>query len=334
MTSRPLRTALIGFGNIAAGYADDQLTARYYPYATHAQVLSAHPSFEWGAVVDISEDRLQLARKRWGIPYVTSSVEKLMDVYQPEVAVIATTPEVRYQIIRQLPELRAVIVEKPLGINELGARLFLDKCNQNGLTVQVNLWRRADETFGSLADGQMEELIGAPQAVIGVYGNGLLNNGTHMVDFVRMLFGEIEDVQVLGRPNAVSMSKIAGDIDVSFSLQMRSGLVVTMHSVDFRHYRENSLDIWGENGRISIHNEGLGISFYPKGENRAVPKSFELQHDRPRTLSSTVGKALYRMYDNFAATLNEGHQLCSSGESAFLTAQTIQQVYCLATSKK
>ena len=65
------------------------------------------------------------------------------------------------------------------------------------LLVQVNLLRRADECFRELAAGRMVELIGRLQAAQGLYGNGLINNGTHMVDLVRMLFGEVEEAKAV-----------------------------------------------------------------------------------------------------------------------------------------
>ena len=47
MTQPRLRTVLVGCGEVGAGYATDPLMARHYPYATHAQVLAAHPAFAW-----------------------------------------------------------------------------------------------------------------------------------------------------------------------------------------------------------------------------------------------------------------------------------------------
>ena len=68
MRSECLPTVVIGFGKVGAAYADDPLTGKYYSYVTHAQVLANHPSFEWKAVVDVSDEALQLAEEQWQIP--------------------------------------------------------------------------------------------------------------------------------------------------------------------------------------------------------------------------------------------------------------------------
>jgi predicted dehydrogenase len=68
MSVKRLRTVVIGFGRVASGYAKDPVMARHYPYATHAQVLAAHPGFSWDAVVDTDGEALAAARAEWKIP--------------------------------------------------------------------------------------------------------------------------------------------------------------------------------------------------------------------------------------------------------------------------
>lgn len=326
MTRSKLGTVLVGFGKIGAGYAEDPVMARYYPYATHAQVLAVHPDFAWEAVVDISDEALELARNRWKIPHLAKSVEELTHCYQPEVAVIATPPESRSAIIEQLPTLCAVMVEKPVGLTVAAGQDFLDHCNRRRILVQVNLWRRADETFRSFAAGKLGELVGQPQAVFGVYGNGLLNNGTHMVDLVRMLFGEIETVQSVGGVASYTAGPIVGDVNVPFTLRLCSSLTVMMQPIRFEDYRENSLDIWGEKARLSIMQEGLGICLYPQCENRAMQGEREIASDQPQALDTTVGQAFYNVYSNLADAVNGEASLWSPGESALQTARVIEAV--------
>lgn len=66
----PYAAAIVGFGKMAQGYAEDPAMARHFPYATHAQVLRDHPGFDWRAVVDPSVDALAAARDGWNVPHV------------------------------------------------------------------------------------------------------------------------------------------------------------------------------------------------------------------------------------------------------------------------
>ena len=321
---KPLRTAIIGFGQVGAGYADDPVMARHYPYATHAQALQSHPGFEWQGVVDVADSALQSASERWHIPHVARTVAELAKFYSPEVAVLATPPNTRLELLSHLPDLRAVLVEKPLGETRQQSQAFLNECARREIVVQVNLWRRADELFQRLAGGYLQELIGSPQAVFAIYGNGLRNNGTHLVDFARMLFGEVARAQISPGANAYPSGPLPGDVNVPFTLQMKSGLCVMAQAIDFRHYRENSWDIWGTNGRISIEQEGLNIRVFPRCPHRATQGEHEVASDCPHLLPSTVGHAFYRMYDNLANALNHNAPLCSPGDSPLHTVEVVE----------
>lgn len=329
---KPLRTAIIGFGQVGAGYADDPIMARYYPYATHAQVLQAHPCFEWQGVVDICDCALQTASQRWHIPHVARTVEELARTYSPEVAVLATPPNSRLELLSHLPDLQAVLVEKPLGETRDQSEAFLHECARRNIIVQVNLWRRADELFQRLAGGYMQQLIGETQAVFALYGNGLRNNGTHLVDFARMLFGEVADARIAPRALPCPSGPLPGDVNVPFTLHMESGLCVMAQAVDFRHYRENSFDIWGTEGRISIEQEGLSIRVFPRCPHRATLGEHEISSDCPQLLPSTVGHAFYRMYDNLANALHHHAPLCSPGVSALHTVDIVENLMTQAQS--
>ncbi len=325
MNTTPLRTAVIGFGRIGAGYADDPVMARHYRYATHAQVLKAHPAFAWEAVVDVSEEARRAARDAWGIRHVFASVGELAKACDPEVVVLATPPERRWECVEALPGLRGILVEKPVGTTPEDARRFEEVCARRSLAVQVNYWRRCDPVFRSLAEGGLVEHIGRVQAATGLYGNGLRNNGSHMIDFVRMLLGEVVVVQALGAERDYRKA-LPDDLHVGFCLRLADGLEVVMEPVDFAHYRENSLDLWGDRGRLAIMQEGLGIHRYPRVENRAMQGEREIASDRPEAIASSVGEALYHVYDNLAEALRNRAPLRSPIRSAIVTERVVAAV--------
>ena len=330
----PLRTALIGFGKVGAGYVDDPVMARHYPFATHAQALAAHSSFAWEAVVDVSETALTIARERWNIPHVARTTRELARDYDVEVAVLATPPHTRLELLDQLPSLRAVLVEKPLGETQGQSAAFLAECARRDILVQVNLWRRADELFTRLANGLLHELIGSVQAIFGIYGNGLRNNGTHLIDFIRMLCGEVGSAQIVPNAAVAPAGPLSHDFNVSFTLTLESGIVAMLQPVDFAHYRENSLDIWGTGGRVTLMQEGLGISVFPCHAHRATQNAFEIASDTPVTLPSTVGYAFYRMFDNLASALFYGDSLCSPGDSALRTTLLVENLIAQTKTTK
>ena len=246
-------------------------------------------------------------------------------------AVIATPPHRRLEFLPHLPDLRAVLVEKPLGVDLDSGGEFLAQCQQRGILVQVNYWRRADACFRQLAAGGLHQLIGAPQAVFGLYGNGLLNNAAHLIDFLRLLLGEVETAQALGEARPVPTGPTPENVNVPFVLRFQPGCSATFQTLSFSHYRENGLDLWGEKGRLAILQEGLGIYYYPRQANRALLNEREVASDRPQELQNTAGTAFYRMYDNLTAALHGGEALWSPGDSALATARVVEAVLTSAT---
>jgi predicted dehydrogenase len=165
-------------------------------------------------------------------------------------------------------------------------------------------------------------------AVSCFYGNGLLNNGSHMIDMVRMMFGEVASATVLERGCWSFNGPIAGDCNPCFALHMASGLTVQFAPLDFRAYRENGMIIWGTEGRLEILNEGLVVQSFPRSPNRAMSGECEIANDALTRLDSTVGDALYRMFDNLVEALdhNDPTRLHSPGVSALESTRWVHAV--------
>jgi len=329
MTRHPWRVALVGFGRIAAGYAEDEVMAKYYPYAAHAQVLRDHPQLDWQVVIEPDPFARQVALSKWGVPTVVPSIDHLDDkASEIDVVVLATPPSARLGILQHFPALQAVLVEKPLGDDLSSTNAFLNECKTRNLLVQVNLWRRADRGLRELAAGKLTGLIGEPLAANCLYGNGLLNNGTHMIDMCRMLLGEIASFTLLKDGDWSYPGPIPGDANPTFCLNMLSGLIVFFSPIDFREYRENGMILWGRDGRLDILNEGLAVRHYPVVPNRATTDEFEVPNDLGSELESTVGDALYWMYDNLVQALNQKNPclLYSPSSSALLSSRWVDNI--------
>jgi predicted dehydrogenase len=322
-----IQVILIGLGKIASSLDyDDPVMRKSVKYSTHAKVLQDHPVFELSAGVDLSTNAREFAQKHWGIEQVISSIDQLENPERYEVAVIATPPDKRLEFIKSLPSLKAVVVEKPLGITYRDSKEFIRYCEENDIGVQVNLTRRADKVMEELAKGGLKDRIGNVQSVFGVYGNGILNNGTHMIDLIRMIIGEVNTVQALYSLSTINEGPIKGDINCAFALSLADQQRVVMMPIKFSHYRENTLDIWGEKGRIEIVHEGLDFIYSPAAPCRSLSGASEIAADQRIIYSTDYSMALYNLYDNLAGFLMNGEELVSSGNSALKTSQIIETI--------
>ena len=135
--SSKLKTAVIGFGKVSAGYAENPDMRKYYRYCTHAQVLMDHPSFNWDTVVDPDEDALALAGDRYNIPNLFQSVDEMIGAVKPDVIVLATPPEGRLEILQKLEKLKGLMLEKPLGKDLDQSQAFVNYCIDRRIPVQA-----------------------------------------------------------------------------------------------------------------------------------------------------------------------------------------------------
>ncbi|MBM3993194.1 MAG: Gfo/Idh/MocA family oxidoreductase [Planctomycetes bacterium] len=322
-----LRTVIIGFGEVAAGMSHDDRMARFFRYATHAEALANHPAYEWAAVVDIDSRARACARTEWHIPHCAARIEELVASYQPEVAVLTAPHWVWKGVIEATPTLRAIVAEKPLGLTDEERDVFLNLCRQRNIVVQVNYWRRFATGLRELANGKLLEYVGEPQAVFATYGRGLHNNGSHLIDFLRMLFGEVLAAQTIGAARPTPRPRFSDDIDVPFALTHASGVKSIAGVLDFDHYREVGIDVWGSLGRLTLLQESLVATVFPRAENRGVTGAAEIASDTGRIVECPVGDAFFRMYDNLSDSIRHGSPVWSSGENAARTERALSALH-------
>jgi predicted dehydrogenase len=315
---KPFSTLLVGFGKIAAHYATDPRVKQHFTYSTHAEVLRDHPDFDWQAVVDPDTLALETASKDWSVPFCVTALSELPAAFAPEVAVLATPPQQRLTILAQLPKsVRLILAEKPLGTSQAETVSFIQQAEARGITVAVNYWRRTDHHLESLKCELQQTPMMAGQLC---YGNGLYNNGSHMLDLVQMLLGEIAELTLLDI-HPTYATAWPEDLNLSFWIKMTSGLGLCAQALDFKHYRENSLELWGAEHKWSILQEGLILGRAPRQAHRALSDHYEVSLDQMTYHTSGAGRALYDMYSNLRDFLTGRMPLKSSAQQALVTAR-------------
>lgn len=309
-------TVLVGFGSVAVDIGNDKKMAQFIKYQSHAQVLKDHERFDWCAVVDPNPEARAKATSEWEIPIVVPTIADLPVGFEPEIVVVATQPGIRLSVLESLPNLKGAIIEKPLGASYAEGVALKDYCLKRGLTVNVNLFRRADTASQQLAAGGMADAVGEIQAGLILYGNGIRNNGIHAIDQLQMLGAQITAVKTLSAMRPSGPGTAISDTEAVISLTLKNGAIVTMHPIDFDHYRDVFIDLWGTKGRLEIFQEGLFFRHSPLREHRAIEGPMEIAIDDAKVVPSQCGVAYYEMYSNLAKAIDgEVEPLCSAADA-------------------
>ncbi len=317
-------TTLIGFGKVAFSMSNDKKMAKFIKYQTHAQVLKSNKNFLWNAVVEPDKEKRELAKKKWKIPIVVDSISKLPQDHKIDVMVITTPPEDRMLLLPFIKRVKkAVILEKPISNSYKNSIKFYRECKRQKLKVQVNLFRRLDKEMIKVKETILSKKLGNLQAGFCVYGNGLYNNALHMVDLIRMLFGEISFVQAIAEDSQFNNCTMKNDFNIPFIIFTKKGGSIIFQPINFNFYRDIYLDFWGEKGRLEIFQEGLFYRLSGVKKHRAIDGLNEISIDKMKYKKTNCGYAYYNIYENLAKHLKKKIKLLSPIENAILSEQVL-----------
>lgn len=202
-------TALIGCGRIGCLLEEDPL--RYKPCTHYGGAVAA--GIRVTHACDINRERLCRFADEAGIPEENRSPDyrELLADARPETVIIASWTETHAPIAIEAARrgARVIVLEKPMAASLRDCRRIIDECSRSGAVIIVNHERRYDSRYRAVRDMINRGAIGEVRSVHGSVltggyrgkssadrgGGPLLHDGTHLVDIIRFLFGEITAVQ-------------------------------------------------------------------------------------------------------------------------------------------
>uniref|UniRef100_A0A673V871 Trans-1,2-dihydrobenzene-1,2-diol dehydrogenase n=1 Tax=Suricata suricatta TaxID=37032 RepID=A0A673V871_SURSU len=218
------------WGIVSAGLISSDFTTalRTLPRSEH-QVVAV-------AARDLSRAK-EFARK-YDIPKAYGSYEELAKDPNVEVAYIGTQhPQHRAAVLLCLAAGKAVLCEKPMGVNAAEVREMVAEARSRGLFLMEAIWTRffpamealksavSQGTLGELRVARAEfgkDLTHVPRAVDWAQaGGGLLDIGIYCIQFISMVFGgqKPEKIVAMGRRHETGV-----DDTVSVLLQYPGGV--------------------------------------------------------------------------------------------------------------
>jgi predicted dehydrogenase len=295
---------IIGAGNIGAFFDTPQSPL----VLTHAHAYSRHPGFTLTGFVDADYSRSQQAAAVWG-GEAFLSVEEAFRHNDIDLAVIAAPDDCHYSLLKQLAEfsLKLVVAEKPITKTIGEANEIINLYRDKGISLAINYTRRYVPEFNSLRERIRAGEYGDYLTGSGYYGKGTLHNGSHMVDLLRFLLGEITDAQPLNQV----YDFYPDDPSCSISLRLDSGAPFFMQAIDCRCYTIFELDLLFARQRIRLTDAGVRIESHEPCDNKIFAGYRNLA---PAHIQQTrMDDALIAAATNFHDHLSTGAPLLCSG---------------------
>lgn len=288
---------------------------------THAHGYKACEGFEIVGFVDPNLDKAEAASARWG-GAAFESIAKLFETQSVDVISVCLPDELHYATLMALAEKPAkfIFLEKPAVRTPAEADEVRTLYGELPVRVQVNYTRRFVPEIRRIRETIRSGGYGKFLTGTGYYGKGLLHNGSHMVDLLQFLVGEVGSVS--------KISEITDfyehDPSVSALLTMHSGGYFYLCHIDSRKFHIFELDLTFENKRIRICELGTIIEEYSVGDDRLFEGYRTLNKDAE--FPTQHSKAMYHAIANIRNNLDRNEPLVCTLEESLETVKTCSRI--------
>jgi len=298
-------------GIIGAGRIGALLDHPKSPHVlTHAHGYSICEDFEIAGFVDSDLEKAKAASLCWG-GQAFDRVEKLFQERSIDVVSVCVPDELHYDVMLTLAQqpMKFIFLEKPAVKSTAEADIVGPIYKRLPVRVLVNYTRRFVPEIRRIAQAIMAGEFGTFVTGIGYYGKGLLHNGSHMVDLLHFLLGDVAEIKTIDE----IADFYEDDPSVSALLTLSNGGSFLLQHVDCRKFDTFEVDLTFEKKRIRICELGTVIEEYSVRENaifkgyRTLSKSAEYSTEHRRAMSYAVANIRNNLQldEPLACTLTE-----------------------------
>jgi predicted dehydrogenase len=246
----------------------------------------AKAGFEVASITDLQVDRAKALAGEYGIARVHAAVADAVAAAPPEAVYdVALPPEAHPEVLEQLPDGAAVLLQKPLGNHLPDGVRTREVCRRKGLVAAVNTQLRfapyvaaaraliAAGTIGELYDLEVRVSVRTPWElfpyVLGLDRLEINMHSVHYLDLVRSFLGDPTGVSaVTVRHPAKEHANSRSDIALHYGDRPVRVVVSTNHDHHFGERYEESFVKWeGTRGAVRAQ-MGLLLDYPRGGEDR------------------------------------------------------------------
>jgi predicted dehydrogenase len=312
-----MRALVVGCGRIGAAWDSpgDSMVM------THAHAYSRHPRIGALAFVDLDPEAARRAAETWGGKAFTD-LETAIAEYRPDLASVCVPDEAHHEALDRLIGCgaRLILAEKPLTTRLEDSAGVVRKARERGVLVNVNYGRRFDPEVAALRAAIRRGDHGRPLNAVAYYTKGLLHNGSHLVDLLRHLFGEV----VSARPLHARAGCGVADPTLDCWLALRECPSAHIVGLEEERYSIIELDLLFEGGRVRFTRFGFQVENQPVRQDPIYPGYRDLAP--PEARETGFASAMTRYLEDSLHALDAGSPLTCPAEDAWLTQKACMSI--------
>jgi predicted dehydrogenase len=308
------RVLILGCGNIAGGF-DSRSASSEHPQS-HAGAYRRHGGFELACCVDPDANRREAFAKTWSVCAAFASIDEAARSHDRFDVVVICSPTAQHiadlAISLQLRP-RLVVCEKPVTPTAAETSYWVEAYAAEGIPLLINYTRRWAPDIVRVAYELRSGARGPLRCVTGIYNKGLMNNGSHLVDLLKMTCGDLS-VVATGEPRT---DYSESDPSVPFMLQSAQGVPITVNIADAGDFAVFEIQFVTAHGILSMEQGGW------RWRERTVVESPIFTGYRVPDAGITVDgeyrSAMLAMVANQYEFLERGEPIACTGRDALST---------------
>ncbi len=184
-SEKPLRAAIVGCHGIGK---------------THAKAIEQARMVELAALCDLDEQIARELAHEYGGPPVYTDISDMLAEAKPDIICLAVPTSAHAPLTVQTAgaDIKGILCEKPMAKNLAEAHSMIAACEKNGTQLIVNHQRRTVPTLIKMRELITNGAIGEVYLIRASCPGDILTDGTHAIDSVRFLAGDIDVGWVFG----------------------------------------------------------------------------------------------------------------------------------------
>lgn len=315
-----LTATVIGLGKIGLGYDYHLDNAKCI--LTHCAGFAEHKNYQLMAAVDPDYEKRQLFTKKYHAP-AYETVKEMLTHHHPDVISLAVPTDYHYSSFCDaiIAKPKAIICEKPIAPSLKEAQAMFEMAKQNNCSLLVNYIRRFDSGVISLRKAIHNHAIGDVYKIIVTYSNGILNNGSHYIDLLQFLFGNISQIKIIKKG---SLHLLDPEPDVYCQIGSKDVYFLASRN-EYETFVYHDITFIGTEGIIKYQNGGEVII----QQNKTVDKVFSsvsTLSDEIQLIPNEMYKYQWHVCDHLYRHLSDGHELNSNGQTALETLSVVENI--------
>ncbi len=324
--TQALNVLIVGCGNIAGGF--DQAREDHSPPQTHAGAFSADQRFTVQACIEPDAEKREAFADFWNIPQRYADFDEInKDELELDIVSVCSPTDLHKAHIEAALTLspKVIFCEKPLTPSMADSQSIVELCAKSGTALCINHNRRWDPKISELRQAIEQQTFGSLRSVVGYYNKGVLNNGSHLIDLIQFLIGDLTVLATGG----IEFDYLESDPSISALLRSSTGIpvhLVTGHANDYSLFQLQL--IFAE--RLITMEAGGQTWFIQELINNPLFSGYKLL-DQGKRYQGSYAATTVNAIDNIYTHLSQGTTLASDGWSALSAQNICEQIYMMQT---